>query len=389
MRGSGFLQRLLGVVLGAVAVVGVFGVAPALASPEAPAVEAPSGVFATTAVLHGVLDPSSGVFPVESGTYQFFYKATKVVSRAECESVGASRVPVSPGVYAGNEPEPVSEAVSGLAGKTEYVVCLAATNAKSETTVSAPVAFKTAVAVPPEAPEATEASEVKATTAALNGVLNPKSEGEPGSYSFVYRQSAIECTGAGSKETSKEPASGVSPLPVAAGVSGLTAGKPYSFCVKAFNALGEATLSPPVHFTTATPPEKPVTEAAGEVTAATATLHGELNPGKTAETGYHFLYNAAGSCAGGTATEQVAPAVLAAKTKVEAKLTGLEPNKEYKVCLAATDLAGDEVLGNEVPCENVGCGAGCDRRELQRAHVQRRDPGSEDQPEQPGNDIRV
>ncbi len=333
--------------VGAVVVAGVFS-GVAFGSPDVPVVEPVGGVFASTAVFRGVLDPASGVFPVESGGYQFLYKASKVVSQGECESVGASRVPVSPGQYFGNEPEAVSEAVSGLAPETGYVVCLAATNAKSETTLSAPVAFETAAASPPEVPQAVEASELKATSAMLVGVLNPGSEGEPGSYRFVYRQSASECTGAGAKETVEDPASGASPLGVSAAVSGLLAGEPYSFCVKASNALGESTLSAPVHFTTVELPEAPVTEAAGEVTADTASLHGELNPGKEAETGYHFLYSTAGTCVGGTESEQVAVAAVPAKTLVESKLSGLEPRQNYTVCLVARNTAGDEVRGNEV-----------------------------------------
>lgn len=333
--------------LGAVAVA-MASVVPAFASPEAPVVEPASGVFATTAVVHGVLDPASGVYPVEAGSYQFLYKATKVATKAECESAGASAAPVSPGMYFGNEPEAVSESLSGLTPETEYVVCLAAMNGKGETTVSAPVSFETLAGVAPQAPQAIEASEVRASSATLVGVLDPLSEGEPGSYRFVYRQSASECTGAGVKETTQEPASGASPLTVSTAVTGLLAGKTYSFCVKAFNALGEATLSPPAQFTTTTPPETPVSEAAGEVTAATASLHGELNPGKEAETGYHFLYSTTGVCAAGTASEQVAVSELPAKTKVEAALTGLEPHQSYTACVVASDAAGDEVPGNEV-----------------------------------------
>ena len=347
MRGYRFVRGALGAVVGAVVVAGVFS-GVAFGSPEVPVVEPVGGVFATTAVFRGVLDPASGVFPVESGGYQFLYKATKVVSQGECESVGAGRVPVSPGQYFGNEPEAVSEAASGLVPETGYVVCLAATNAKSETTLSAPVAFETAAASPPEVPQAVEASELKATSATLIGVLNPGSEGEPGSYRFVYRQSASECTGAGAKETVEEPASGASPLGVSAAVSGLLAGEPYSFCVKAFNALGESTLSAPVHFTTVELPEAPVTEAAGEVTADTAALHGELNPGKEAETGYHFLYSTAGTCVGGSESEQVAVAAVPPKTLVESKLSSLEPHQNYTVCLVARNTAGDEVPGNEV-----------------------------------------
>jgi hypothetical protein len=48
---------------------------------------------------------------------------------------------------------------------------------------------KPAFAGAPETPETGEATGVTATTATLNGVLNPKAAGEAGNYEFVYPQS--------------------------------------------------------------------------------------------------------------------------------------------------------------------------------------------------------
>ena len=50
-------------------------------------------------------------------------------------------------------------------------------------------AVRPALAAAPETPETVEAREVTATTARLEGVLNPKAAGEADSYEFLYRQS--------------------------------------------------------------------------------------------------------------------------------------------------------------------------------------------------------
>jgi len=87
-------------------------------------------------------------------------------------------------------------------------------------------------------------------------------------------------------------------------------------------------------------PEAPVTEAATSVTGTTATLHGELNPGVSAEAGFHFDYNRNGECAEGTATPDGAP-VTGKGVKVSEALTGLEANSEYNFCIVATHLEGE------------------------------------------------
>jgi len=82
-------------------------------------------------------------------------------------------------------------------------------------------------------------------------------------------------------------------------------------------------------------PETPVSEAAEEIDATTATLHGELNPLTEATTGYEFTYNTNGTCTEGFTTEPGAEAKVEA-SKVSTPLTGLEPNREYTFCVVAT-----------------------------------------------------
>jgi hypothetical protein len=85
--------------------------------------------------------------------------------------------------------------------------------------------------------------------------------------------------------------------------------------------------------------ETPVTEAASGVSATEATLHGELNPGASATTGYEFSYNTNGTCEGTTTEPQ--PEQTGEAIKVESLLTGLVPSTEYTFCVLATHLEGE------------------------------------------------
>lgn len=87
-------------------------------------------------------------------------------------------------------------------------------------------------------------------------------------------------------------------------------------------------------------PEAPVTEPATGVTATTATLNGELNPGASATAGYLFDYNTNGTCTEGPVTEPGAEATGEA-IQVSTPLTGLEPSREYTFCVVATHLEGE------------------------------------------------
>ena len=88
-------------------------------------------------------------------------------------------------------------------------------------------------------------------------------------------------------------------------------------------------------FTVGASPETPITQNVEEITATSATVHGELRGG---ETEYYFEYNDNGGCTGGEST----PVVAATGTdeKVSAHITGLEPSKQYSVCLVSESTYG-------------------------------------------------
>jgi hypothetical protein len=211
--------------------------APALAAaPEAPEVTVESPAPATTATLHGVLNPDA-VAPGEPLTYEFLYRE----GSAGCE--GGRRAPEPPGMALGLEHEAVSEGLVGLLPNTEYTVCLLARNAAEETALSLPVTFTT-LRVPP-AIEGESSSEVGSSGVRLSATVNPNHD--PSSYFFEYGTT----TAYGSATQAASVGAGSEGAPVFAQVSGLESGAEYHFRVVAENANGETAQGADATFKTA------------------------------------------------------------------------------------------------------------------------------------------
>ncbi len=314
--------------------------APALAAaPEPPEVSVETPVHATEAIFHGVVNPLAAAFPLEAGTYQFVYRpSTK--AEDECKGAGEVLAPPSAGMYFGLEPESFSETVTGLTAGTEYAVCLVAEDNEGKTPSPA-VPFTTAI--PPETPEAIapKPNEIAATTATLDGVLNPGAPGNAGTYEFFYRQSATECEleGAPEKSTPAKAAAGGKGEAAKAEVTGLLPGMQYTFCLLAYNTAEEASApSAPVTFTT--PAVAPTIESefgdfATDVASTSATLGAEINPGG-AETTYHFEYGTT------SAYEQSTPESGLAGTgdsvqSAAAHIQGFQPSTTYHYRVVATN----------------------------------------------------
>ncbi|MGC2373975.1 MAG: hypothetical protein WA484_08895 [Solirubrobacteraceae bacterium] len=86
-------------------------------------------------------------------------------------------------------------------------------------------------------------------------------------------------------------------------------------------------------------PEAPVTEAASEVTASTAVLNGELNPGSAeGKIGYYFAYRSGSTCTGAGTTARVQ--TEGNHVKVSTEITGLEPSQHYSFCIFPTNTFG-------------------------------------------------
>ena len=216
-----------------------------------------------------------------------------------------------------------------------------------------------ALAAAPEAPEAiTPNTEVvTATEAPLAGFLYPGQEGatglEPLTYEFLYKESASECAGAGSTATSEQTSLGEGRERVGARAEGLSPGATYTFCLRAKNAAAEASVSAPITFRTAIPPEVPTGEEAVNVTATSATLRGTLNPNNPGlEDRYKFRYApSATECEGpgGKEIPETAVEVPSAQGEVvEQQITELLPLTTYTYCLFVRNAPEETVLGSPV-----------------------------------------
>ena len=252
------------------------GSALALAALEAPEVSVEAPVHASEATFLGVLNPKASE-QSEEGSYSFLYnKGAKCEGGAVTASHAAQGFPDE--VLAG-------EVVKGLTAGSEYSVCLVETNvAKSSTVSSGQVHFKTAL--PPEKPEtASPAKAVTATSATLEGTLNPAAEAETGYY-FLY---SLEPTCAnGSASTVEAVAKVKAKTKVHAEVTGLQPHKKYVFCLVATNSAGETVDGNEVAFETLASRPSVISESVG-LKPGGGRLEAVVDPNNEA-TECHFEY---------------------------------------------------------------------------------------------------
>jgi hypothetical protein len=232
--------------------------------------------------------------------------------------------------------------ISGLTQHTTYYFRVIAKNAGNEETKGTIEHFTT---ITPEPPETLPASEIEATgtEATLNGVLNPKHEGEVGTYEFVYRQSATECEHEGTVEkAAPSPAAtapATFPFRVSEKVTGLQPAKTYTYCLLAHTSQGDALGSPQTFTTAAIPPTiESESESATNIGSSSSTLHASINPGG-APTSYYFEYGPSTPYAAKTPIESAGAGIEA--VGVLANLEGLEPGTTYYYRLIATNTKGN------------------------------------------------
>jgi hypothetical protein len=310
-----------------------FSAAPALAAaPEEPLIAGLEPPTATTAELVGILNPNAAG---EAGTFEFLYKKGGV-----CEGGATAPVPAAPSK--GEQYEYAFGKLSGLTPGGEYTACLLAENPAKETAQSAPFSF----VLPAEAPVTQPADPVSAKEATLHGVLNPTQPGEPGTYEFVYRQSASECQG-GEEKRVPEPAEGAIGAQGEAkevAITGLLPGTAYTACLLERNALGEPALGNPEMFTTLAEAPSIVSESVTTVEAAAVTFDASIDPGGAA-TSYHFeylteaQYDANGETFTGAASTPLSGPIGSDNTdhSVAATTKGLTPGTTYHYRVLATN----------------------------------------------------
>lgn len=163
-----------------------------------------------------------------------------------------------------------------------------------------------------------------------------------------------------------QPATGLSPVPVSASLSGLTGGTVYHFRVTVqyhdgASSGGDQTLTTP-----ASPPPAPPTVstlAASEVTESSATLNGTVNPNGNLIGNCEFEYGPTESYGSFVSCAQ-APGAGNAPVLVSASITGLTAGASYHYRIAASNTGGTtegsdetlDVLASKNPVEEVSPG---------------------------------
>jgi hypothetical protein len=132
----------------------------------------------------------------------------------------------------------------------------------------------------------TAASNLTATTATLNGLINPNGEITTGFFEY-----GLTTSYGSTMQIAQNQPNGNESIPVSADVTGLQPDKMYYFRLTATNQSGTATgeVSSFKTLKENTGPPTAVSKAATNVTALTATLNGTVNPGGT-QAGCLFEY---------------------------------------------------------------------------------------------------
>ena len=156
----------------------------------------------------------------------------------------------------------------------------------------------------PPPPNTDAVTNLTATTATLNGDLNPG--GVPGGVGFQFSYDlGASCTGPGSTTTRPGNATGSVDVPESGAATGLEPSAHYAACFLATSEFG-ATPGPTVTFET--PPAAPSVDrqSTSGVTLTEATLQAQLNPNNQ-ETTYSFQYASNEGLAGATTIPGAGP----------------------------------------------------------------------------------
>lgn len=245
-------------------VVDVFQPGP---TPEAPITEAATGQTATTAVLHGELNPGANA----KAAWYFAYNIGGL-----CTGGATSRVEPEAEVQAVKE----SKEVTGLEPSSQYTVCLVAENAFGPE-LGSPATFTTHPAAPTIVSESV--SGLTPTGVTLEAVVNPNNQET--TCHFQYGE-----TTAYGREVPCEPealGAGGKGVGANAPITGLAAGTTYHYRVVAKNTTGKS--EGPDHTLTTQGAPIVSTGEATSITRTTATLSGTVNPADL-NTKYYFEY---------------------------------------------------------------------------------------------------
>jgi hypothetical protein len=183
-----------------------------------------------------------------------------------------------------------------------------------------------------------QASEVQPTSATLNGTVNPEGV-ELTDCHFDYGTSTSYGQSVPCAETPAEIGSGSEPVEVHADLSGLAVGTTYHFRLAAANANGSRAGADQTFSTL--PPPAITAETATNLTATTADLNANVNPGGQSLTQCEFQY---GTNASGEHSLPCSPSLAqigsgSSDVAISAHLSGLQENQTYRWRVIATNAA--------------------------------------------------
>jgi hypothetical protein len=292
-------------------------------------------VTATSAKLTGKLNPN--------GTpAKYYFEYGTAACTATC---GTKTIEGSP--LGGITQQPVGPLeVKGLTPGTTYHYWIVAKNTAG-TVHGEEQTFETKTLAPTEV--STEpASAVTGTSAKLNGKFNP---GGTAKYYFEYGTAACGANTCGTKTSEGGPLTAgnqqtVSPLEV----KGLTPGATYHYWIVAKNTVATVHGNPQTFTTEVVMPSEVGIGAASEVTATTAEIGGDANPGGSA---MYFVEYGTSQCTIGNeslawwycasqSAEEGSVSGVAQQALTPIKLTGLKPETTYKYWIFVYNAQGAE-----------------------------------------------
>jgi hypothetical protein len=263
---------------------------------------------------------------VEYGTSS---NPTEFTKGPDCE-------PAAP--YTSDQPTVTADLTGTLTGETTYYYRFAAANAEGVGRGAVKSFTPHNVSLLTTEP----ASEITRTTARLNASY--EGTNEETKYWFEWREGT---SGAFTKTTVEEEIPTTGPTSIHFDLSGLTAGKPYSFRVVAENSKGES-VAQTLEFQTSPAVKNVVTKPATEVENTIATLHGSLDADGFPTT-YYFEwgkdtnYGQATPLPPGTSLPTTAPG----DQDVSVGLTDLEEGTTYHYRLVGVNSFGSTFGGDQ------------------------------------------
>jgi hypothetical protein len=306
------MPRLL--VACAVVAVALLAGAGADAAPAASAPTAATGpvtaVAPTSATVSGSVNPNGSA----TSWYAEYGTSTSYGTKTPAASAGSGTMSVA-----------VSPTLANLKPGTSYHYRVVATNSAGTsrgadgllTTSSAPVAVTGS------------ASSVSATSATLNGTVNP------GSRATTWYVEYGTSTSYGTKTPARDAGAGTATVNVSAPVTGLRTGRTYHFRVVATSDAGTSRGADKTFLTAATPAV--TTKPASGVQDTSAKLNGSVNPNGQA-TSVYFEYGTSTGYGTKTAVKSVGSGT--GSTGVSASIVGLAASTTYHARLVATNGTG-------------------------------------------------